>query len=75
MASILTVLSRTAEVDGAAAALQLGAAVAASSSNEDLLKQMVAFARASGDAAAIEQWETRQRIAADARTQLARKSS
>ena len=57
----------------AARALQLGDAAARFTSNDELLKQLVTIAEASGDAAETTRWKARQQDAAAARAQLARK--
>ena len=70
----VTVIARTAEVEGAPAALRLGDVAASFTSNDDLLKQLIAIAKASGDATALEKWTLRQQAAAAARAQLARRA-
>ena len=67
------VITRTAEAEGPAAALKLGEAAATFTSNDELIKQLVAIANTSGDPAAISKWTTRQQEAAAARTALVRK--
>jgi hypothetical protein len=68
-----TVIARTAEADGAAAALQLGEVAAQFTSNDDLIKQLIAIATAAGNAEQTARWTTRQKEAADARAVLAGK--
>jgi len=72
---VQAVIARTAEVEGAAAALRLGDEAARFTSNADLLGQLVAIARSAGNAAEIQRWTTRQQEAAAARAQLARRNS
>jgi len=67
------VVTRTAEAEGPAAALKLGDAAASFTSNDELLRQLVAIAKTSGDAAAIDKWNNRQQEANTARQQLIKK--
>jgi hypothetical protein len=66
----LGIIARTAEVEGAPAALKLGEFAATFTSNDDLIKQLIGIAKTSGDQAAIDKWTTRQQEATAARTAL-----
>jgi Tfp pilus assembly protein PilF len=67
------VITRTAQAQGPEAALRLGEIVAGITSNDELLKQLVTIAQASGNAAEVQRWTERQRQVTAARAQLARK--
>jgi hypothetical protein len=67
---VIGVITRTADTEGPAAALKLGDVAASSTSNDDLIRQLVAIAKASGDAAAIDKWTSRQQAVAAAKAQL-----
>lgn len=64
------VLSRTRADQGITAALALGRDLAAFTSDDGLLGQMVVLARESGDAAAVTEWTDRRSRAAAARKAL-----
>jgi hypothetical protein len=70
---VLDAITRTEKVEGAAAALSLGAAAAEFTSNADLLKQLVSTAKAANNPAEVERWTAREHAVAAARAQLAKK--
>ena len=70
---VVTVLARTVEAEGAGKALDLGAVAAQFTSADELLRQLIAIARAANDTAEVQRWTTRQREASAARTQLMRR--
>jgi hypothetical protein len=72
---VVPVLTRTAQAQGADAAIRLGEVAAQFTSNEELLAKLVELAKSSGNAAETERWTTRQKQAADARELLKKKSS
>jgi hypothetical protein len=70
---VVSVIARTAQAESPARALELGAVAATFTSNDDLLKQLVSIAQASGNTAEVQRWTDRQRQVTAARAQLARK--
>ncbi len=64
------VITRTAAADGAEAALRLGEVAAQSTSNADLLKQLISIAQAAGNASETQRWTARQAEADAARAHL-----
>ena len=72
---VVGVLTRTAEAEGAAAALKLGEAAATFTSNDELIRQLVTIAKTSGDQSAIDKWNQRQQDANAARQALVKKGS
>jgi len=71
---VQAVIARTVQVEGAGAALRLGAEAARFTSDDGLLEQLVAIAQSTGNPAEIDRWTTRQQQASAARAQLARRS-
>lgn len=65
------VIARTAQVEGAERALQLGEDAAELTSSEALLTQLVALARSAGDDNETQRWLGREQQATQARAQLA----
>ncbi len=70
LSRVQLVITRTAAADGAEAALRLGEIAARSTSNADLLKQLIRIAQAAGNAAEVQRWTIRQADADAARAHL-----
>ena len=72
LSRVQTVLARTVEAEGADAALRLGEVAASFTSNDELLKQLIAVAKTAGNDAEAAKWTSRQQAAVAARLALAR---
>ncbi|MBK9240454.1 MAG: hypothetical protein IPL75_09320 [Acidobacteria bacterium] len=70
LSRVQLVITRTAAADGAEAALRLGEVAAQSTSNADLLKQLISIAQTAGNAQEAQRWTARQAEADAARAQL-----
>ena len=70
---VVGIITRTAEAESPAAALKLGDVAASFTSNDDLIHQLVTIAKASGDNAAIDKWNTRQQEIATAKALLTKR--